>query len=82
LTLDTVKNGFNNNGLRINYQNCNSSNINNDIGGSNLKISFQRNVSTYDKYDKKLISTFSFCIYLYAGGSVTVNQTDHYCDVV
>jgi hypothetical protein len=32
--------------------------------------------------DKDLLSTFTFCIYIYSQGSIGGSLTDKYCDVV
>ena len=52
LQKDTVGNGFENSGLNIEYQNANSADLNSNISGTNLKISYKRNVSSHDSLDK------------------------------
>ena len=47
-----------------------------------LRISFTRDVYTYDLYDKKMLSTFLFCMYLYTSGSVAGSLSDKSCAMV
>lgn len=74
--------GFENNGLTATYENVNASAINSNITTTNVKVSFSRNISTFDPLDKQLLSTFTFCIYVYNQGSIAGSLTDKYCDVV
>lgn len=47
-----------------------------------LRINYHRNISTYDGYDRKLQSTFIFCLYLYTTGTINSDLTDKNCEVV
>lgn len=74
--------GYENSGLSATYQNVNAAAIDSNITTTNVKIVFSRNVSTFDALDKSLLSTFTFCLYIYSRGSITGSLTDKYCDVV
>ena len=82
MQLDTSANGFEDSGLSVTYENVNALSINSNITTTNVKIAFRRNISTYDPMDKELLSTFTFCLYLYSQGSIIGSLTDKYCDVV
>jgi|JI6StandDraft_1071083.scaffolds.fasta_scaffold26901_1 hypothetical protein len=82
MQLDTSNNAFENGGLTAIYENVNAGAINSNISTTNVKVSFSRNISTFDQMDKQLLSTFTFCIYIYAQGSIVGSLTDKYCDVV
>jgi hypothetical protein len=47
-----------------------------------LRISFARAVYTYDSYDKQMLSTFLFCLYIYTSGSVSGSLSDKSCEMV
>lgn len=53
-----------------------------DYSNTGLRIMFSRNVSTFDDYDKKLSSTFIFCLHIYAQGSISSEVSDKSCEIV
>lgn len=63
--------GFENNGLTAKFWNALPSAQIADFQYTSLRLMFSRNISTYDNYDKKLSSTFIFCLHIYAQGSIS-----------
>ena len=47
-----------------------------------LRIMFSRNISTYDDYDKVLLSTFIFCLRIYSQGTINSEVSDKSCEIV
>lgn len=47
-----------------------------------LRISYRRNITTFDIFDRKLQSTFIFCLYMYTVGNINSDLTDKSCEVV
>lgn len=82
MTLDNNGGGFQNPALTIKHWNADTNNQISGLGFTALRISFSRAVYTYDNYDKSLLSTFLFCIYLYASGSINGALADKSCEVV
>jgi hypothetical protein len=73
--------GFDNNGLTANFWNCDPA-LPINYGYSSLRIMFSRNVSTFDPYDKQLLSTMVFCLHVFAQGTINSQVTDKSCEVV
>ena len=83
MTKDTTQaGGFENGGLTAQFWNADPGQQINSYAYTTLRTSFKRNITTYDEYDKVLKSTFVFCLYLYAQGTINSELTDKSCEVV
>lgn len=82
MTLDNLASGFQNPALTIKTWNTVPANQIAGLSITALRISFSRDVYTYDPYDKQLLSTFLFCIYFYSSGSINSALSDKSCEVV
>jgi len=74
--------GFENNGLSAQFWNAVPAAQISDYSNTALRIMFSRNISTFDDYDKKLSSTFIFCLHIYAQGSINSVVSDKSCEIV
>ena len=74
--------GYQNTALTLNHWNANPSTTISGLSITALRISFSRNIDTYDQYDKKMLSTFLFCMYLYTSGSISGALSDKSCAMV
>ena len=74
--------GFENGGLTATFWNADPSAQIAEYGYTALKTTFSRNISTHDNYDRKLKSTFIFCLYLFAEGTINSDLTDKECEIV
>ena len=74
--------GFENNGLSAKFWNAVPAEQIADYAYTGLRLLFSRNVSTFDDYDKKLSSTFIFCLHIYAQGSISSEVSDKSCEIV
>lgn len=79
---DSATGGFENNGLSANFWNAVPSAQISEYSFTGLRIMFSRNISTFDDYDKKLSSTFIFCLHIYAQGSISSEVSDKSCEIV
>jgi hypothetical protein len=79
---DNNAKGFQNPALTINHWNANPATQISGLSFTALRISFSRAVYTYDDYDKSMLSTFLFCFYLFASGSINGALSDKACEVV
>ena len=77
-----VNEGYDNSGLVAKFWNAVPASLIAEVSTTNLLINFQRIIDTHDNYDRKLLSTFSFCLYVYATGSINGELTDKTCEVV
>ena len=82
MVLDNFGKGFQNPALAINHWNANTNAQISGLSFTALRKSFNRAVYTYDDYDKSMLSTFLFCFYLYASGSINGALSDKACEVV
>jgi hypothetical protein len=82
MSLDNNAAGFQNPALTVKTWNTNTSAQISGLGISALRINFTRAVYTYDSYDKSMLSTFLFCMYLYSSGSTSGALSDKGCEVV
>jgi hypothetical protein len=80
--MDNQALGYQNPALSLNHWNCDPANQIAELGISALRISFKREVYTFDDYDKTMLSTFLFCMYLYSSGSINGALSDKSCEVV
>lgn len=71
--------GYENNGLTLKNWNAVPANQNSAIPFTSLRINFNRNVTTFDGFDRELKSTFVFCLYLYSMGTINSDLTDKSC---
>lgn len=78
----TQSGGYENGGLTLKYWNTDPAVVTSGYGYTAIRASFSRNISTYDKYDRKLLSTFIFCLYLYAEGTINSEMTSKSCEIV
>lgn len=79
MSFDNFAGGFQNPALTVDHWNANTSAQIAGLGLTALRISFNRAVYTYDAYDKSMLSTFLFCIYLYSSGSINGALSDKSC---
>jgi hypothetical protein len=82
MTFDNNAGGFQNPALTIKNWNADTNAQISGLSFTALRISFNRPVYTYDNYDKSMLSTFLFCIYLYSSGSINGALSDKSCEVV
>lgn len=82
MAFDNNAAGFQNPALFLNSWNADPNNPISTISFTALRINFTRAIYTYDSYDKNLLSTFIFCVYLYSSGSITGTLSDKACDIV
>jgi hypothetical protein len=80
--LDNNAGGFQNEGFYLNSWNADPGNPISSISFTAIRLNFSRAVYTYDTYDKNLLSTFIFCVYLYSSGSITGSLSDKACEIV
>lgn len=74
--------GFENNGLRAKFWNAVPADQIASYSNTGLRIMFSRNVTTFDNFDKKLSSTFIFCLHIYAQGTISSEVSDKSCEIV
>lgn len=79
IALDNNAAGFQNPALTLAHWNADPGSPIAGLSITALRITFSRNVYTYDNYDKSMLSTFLFCIYLYTSGSVSGSLSDKAC---
>lgn len=79
---NTMTGGFENGGLTASFWNADPADQINEYGYTTLRTTFSRNISTYDDYDRELKSTFVFCLYLFAEGTINSDLTDKGCEIV
>lgn len=82
MNFDNTAKGFQNPALTINHWNANPATQITGLSFTALRISFSRAVYTYDDYDKPMLSTFLFCFYLFASGSINGALSDKACEAV
>ena len=82
MSFDSSGGGYEDGAFVVNHWNANTSSQISGLGFTALRISFSRAVYTYDDYDKSMLSTFLFCIYLYSSGSIKGALSDKSCAVV
>lgn len=74
--------GYENSGILLKHWNAVPSAQISGLPLTALRINYSRNISTFDNYDRKLQSTFIFCMYLYTVGTINSQLTDKSCEVV
>lgn len=74
--------GYENSGLTLQHWNAVPATQIPGLSFTSLRITFSRNISTFDNYDRKLQSTFIFCLYLFNVGSINGELTDKSCEAV
>ena len=79
---NTVSGGYDNQALTAKFWNAVPAQFIAEVPTTNLLINFRRNISTHDSYDRNLLSTFSFCLYIFTTGSINADVTDKSCEVV
>lgn len=79
---DNNAKGFQNSALTLNNWNADPGNPIATLSLTALRISFSRDIYTYDNYDKTMLSTFLFCLYLYTSGSITGSLSDKSCEMI
>ena len=79
---DNLAAGYQNPALTLQHWNCNPATQIAELSISALRITFKREIYTYDGYDKTMLSTFLFCMYLYSSGSINGALSDKSCEIV
>ena len=78
----TQAGGFENGGLTATFWNADPTAQIAEYAYTALKVTYTRNISTHDSYDRQLKSTFIFCLYLFAEGTINSELTDKECEIV
>jgi len=81
MNLDNTAAGFDNNGLSTGFWNCDPADPI-SYSYSAIRVLFSRDISTYDHYDKQLLSTMVFCMHIFGQGTINSQVTDKSCEVV
>ena len=79
ITKDNFALGYQNPALTLAHWNADPSTPIASLAKTCLRITFTRDIYTYDPYDKQMLSTFLFCMYLYTSGSVSGSLSDKSC---
>jgi hypothetical protein len=82
IKFDNLAAGYQNPALTLLHWNADPSNPISGLQQTSLRMFFSRDVYTYDQYDKTMLSTFIFCIYLYSSGSIKGALSDKACEIV
>ena len=72
---NSVAGGYEDGGLTIQNWNTNPASPTPGYSYTTVRATFSRNITTFDSYDRSLLSTFIFCLYLYAEGTLNSQQT-------
>ena len=76
---NTVVGGYENGGLTVQNWNTNPASPIPGYSYTTVRTTFTRNITTFDSYDRSLLSTFIFCLYMYAEGTLNSQQTAESC---
>lgn len=82
MAFDNTAGGYQNEGVKLSHWNADPNSPIATISFTALRINFTRAIYTYDSYDKNLLSTFIFCVYLYSSGSISSSLSDKSCEMV
>lgn len=79
---DSSMGGFENKAFSAKFWNTDPAKQIADYSYTALRMMFSRNVSTFDDYDRKLSTTFIFCLHIFAQGSMVSEVSDKSCEIV
>lgn len=79
---NTETGGFENGGLSVASWNANPAYVTAGYGFTTVRTSFSRDINTYDGFDRPLLSTMIFCLYLFAEGTLNSELTAKQCEIV
>ena len=79
---DNSVRGYENGGLTLKNWNTNPASPTAGYAYTTVRATFSRNITTGDAYDRPLLSTFIFCVHLFAEGTLNSQKTSEGCEIV